>query len=240
MRKFALFLVLCCLTFALFTGCKAVKAGVEAYGHYRKGEVGAACKVVLAYGVDYGSRKLEAKAESVGLPTSLAQMQENVGKVIGGSTLLSRVTGALDGAIAATVAPMRPTFDRAIAQLKIPDEQAMLQSATAATDLFATQARSLLLSALKPCVQAQLAKDRLAGVSVQDAFDTLLKGWNALANSAPGRLLGFQARQCDLAEHLANTELDILFNAMRLKEKAIRLNPQEQDTELLRRVFGAR
>lgn len=132
-----------------------------------------------------------------------------------------------------------PIFWDAITEMTIEDGYDILHGEdTAATHYLREHTFTDLFELYSPQMQASLDKDLVAGVSAQQAWNTLTGQYNEIANSIIGQAAGLEPVNTDLGEWVTIKGLDGLFVKIAEEEVAIRTDPLARVTDLLRRVFG--
>jgi hypothetical protein len=134
----------------------------------------------------------------------------------------------------------KPIFWDAITGMTITDGYNILHGEdTAATHFLRENTFSGLHDLFAPVLQNSLDKDLVAGVSAQQAWNTMTGQYNDIANSLVGQLAGLSPVNTDLGSWVTTKALDGLFVKVAEEEKAIREDPLARVTDLLRRVFGS-
>lgn len=133
-----------------------------------------------------------------------------------------------------------PIFWDAITDMTITDGYNILHGEdTAATHFLREHTFSELQGLFAPVLQNSLNKDIVAGVSAQQAWNTMTNQYNTIANSLPGQIAGLEPVNSDLGTWVTVKALDGLFVKVADEEIAIREDPLARVTELLQRVFGS-
>jgi hypothetical protein len=133
-----------------------------------------------------------------------------------------------------------PIFWDAITGMTITDGYNILHGEdTAATHYLRENTFDQLFQLYAPKMQNSLDKDIVAGVSAQDAWDSMIGQYNTIANSLVGQAAGLQAVNTNLGDYVTRKGLNGLFVKVADEEKAIRHDPLARVTALLQRVFGS-
>ncbi len=118
-------------------------------------------------------------------------------------------------------------FVGAIRDMSVQDAKGILQGPdNAATQYFEQKTGSSIKTAMRPLVD-----DALAQVGAVQTFNRLLKQYQAIP-LAP-------KVDADLSGHVVDKGSEGIFHYLAEEEKAIRTNPLERTSDLLRRVFSA-
>lgn len=118
-------------------------------------------------------------------------------------------------------------FVGAIRDMSVQDARGILQGPdNAATQYFQGKTSTGIKSAMRPLVD-----DALAQVGAVQYFNSLLKQYRSIPLAPPV--------EADLTGHVVDKGSDGIFHYLAEEEKAIRTNPLERTTDLLRRVFAA-
>ena len=135
-----------------------------------------------------------------------------------------------------------PIFVNAITGMTINDGFAILKGENnAATTYLENNTRSGLMELYQPKIQNLLDKELVAGVSTNQAWNTLTSTWNNFVGSIAGQLAGYSNNDkinTNLDTYLTGKALDGVFIKLADEEEKIRTDPVAQVTDLLKRVFG--
>lgn len=196
------------------------------------GEIGSGLKEALRIGSDRTVGRLgrpdgflKDPAVHIPLPGILGQAQSAL-KMVGAGGLVDDLETRMNRAAEAAAPKARDIFFRAVAALTIDDAQGILRGPKdAATQYFRRTTARPLSDAMRPVIDQSL---RDAG-AVQ-----ALQSVTARFKSLPmGSML-----DVDLTGHVLQKALDGLFHYLAREEAAIRDNPAQRSTDLLRKVFG--
>ena len=132
-----------------------------------------------------------------------------------------------------------PIFKNAIRSMTITDAAKILFGAeNAATEYLKASTYNQLREAFAPKIGESLAKPLVAGVSTSETWNVLHNGFNKVAGSTAGMLLGLKKVDISLQDYVTERALDALFLKVAEEEKAIRTDPKARVNALLKRVFG--
>lgn len=161
------------------------------------------------------------------LPRSLAKAREFAARV-GLAASFDELQSRLNHAAELATPKAKSLFLGAIREMSVDDARAILQGPDdAATRYFERKTRGELAGAMRPLVDQSLA-----GVGAVNTFNQLLASYRRIPFAPP--------LEADLGAHVVDKGMDGIFHYLAAEEKAIRTNPVERTTALLRRVFGAR
>jgi len=127
-----------------------------------------------------------------------------------------------------------PIFAKAITDMSLQDAWGILKgNDTAATHYFRQHTTSQLQQAFRPIMSQSLNKKLVGGVSANEAWNKLAKAYNKVAAFSAS----LKTVNADLTNYATSKAVDGVFKKIALQEKAIRTNPMERTTDLLKRVF---
>ena len=160
------------------------------------------------------------------LPSSLRKARDYASKV-GLEGSFDDLEDRLNRAAELATPKAKNLFVGAIRDMSVQDAKGILQGPDdAATEYFRGKTGSSIQSAMRPLVD-----DALAQVGAVRTFNSLLAKYRAIP-LAP-------KIDADLTGHVVEKGSDGIFHYLAEEEKAIRTNPLERTTDLLRRVFAA-
>lgn len=161
------------------------------------------------------------------LPTALAKARDFASKV-GLEGSFNDLQNQLNRAAEIATPKAKQLFLDAIRTMTLQDAKGILQGPDdAATRFFERNTRTQIASAMRPLID-----DSLAQVGAINYFNQLLASYRRIPFAPPV--------EADLSAHVLEKGMDGIFHYIAAEEKAIRENPLERTTELLRRVFAAR
>ncbi|RMG05079.1 MAG: DUF4197 domain-containing protein [Nitrospirae bacterium] len=121
-----------------------------------------------------------------------------------------------------------PIFKKTIKELTFDDAMKILKGGdTAATDYFREKTYDELFASFRPVVSESMNQ-----VGVTNQYKSLLEKGKGLSPF-------LDTKEFDLDDYVTEESLDGLFRMMAKEEKAIRTNPAERVTDLLKKVFGS-
>lgn len=160
------------------------------------------------------------------LPDSLEKVQSAL-NAVGASGLADDLELRLNRAAEAATPQAKEIFWQAIEDMSLSDvEQIYNGPDDAATQYFQGKMTQPLVDSMRPVVDSAVAE---AG-AVQ-AYDSMIGQYQALPFMPDVK--------ADLTDHVLEKSLDGLFLYLGREEAAIRQNPAQRTTDLLKRVFGA-
>ncbi len=160
------------------------------------------------------------------LPDSLKKMDEALRK-FGMGRYADELVLTMNRAAEAAVPEARALLIGAVKDMSVQDAKAILTGGdTSATEYFRGKTSQKLTAKFLPIVRQAIAK---VGVAQK---------YNELTGNA-ARLGLIDERQTNLENYITQKALTGLFLMIADEEKAIRANPVEQGSKLLRKVFGS-
>jgi len=190
----------------------------------RQALVQGADRAVLQLGRDNGF--LSNQAVRIPLPPSLTRADILLRKV-GMRKYSDQLIVAMNRAAEQAVPEARALLVEAVDRMSIADAKAILTGPEdAATQYFRRQTEGALTARLQPIIQQTTQRVRVAEAYGQYA----------------GRAARFglmKKEDADLNAYVTRRALDGLYLTIAEEERAIRRNPMQQSTDLLRRVFGS-
>lgn len=244
-------IMVCIAAFTLLCGCIEGKnlssIGDNILGAARpsEAEIVSALKEALTIGAKEGAQALsknDAYYKSIYkilLPPDADGIIKHIARIPGGQKKLDDVLLGINRAAESAAASAAPIFANAISGMSVRDGMNILTGPdNAATAYLQKSTRSALLDAYRPNMQAALAKPVLAGVSAQDSWSLLMGSYNKLAGSLAGQIAGMNAVHSDLGEYVLEKAVDAIFLKIADEEKAIRANPLNYSSSIIKKVFG--
>lgn len=173
------------------------------------------------------------------LPEEARPIVDNIRLIPGGQELVEKAVLSINRSAEDAVKEAGPIFKNAIRSMTITDAATILFGpSNAATEYLKSTTYSQLREAFVPKIGASLSKPLVAGVSTADTWNTLHNGYNKVAGSTAGMLLGLKKVDINLQDYVTERALDALFMKVAEEEKAIRTDPKARVNALLQRVFG--
>ena len=215
--------------------------------------VSSGLKQALKVGVDYAVNSLGANngflnnsLVKIPLPENL-QKVEGIIRKAGGEKVANDLINSMNGAATKAAPKTAEIFVDAIDKMSLEDAQKILNGGkNAATDYFENNTTSSLKTMIAPIIQETMKENKVAGY--YDTFNSYYKqyGKGLVDNSSVGNLaksFGVDSylpgsSDQNLDEYVTDKAIDGLFEMIAEKEAAIRSNPVEQTTSLLKQVFG--
>jgi len=180
------------------------------------------------------------------LPENLEKIKTIVQKA-GGQKYIDDLELAINNAATQAAPKTADIFVKAIDKMSIDDAKTILNGKdSAATDYFKENTLSDLKALITPIVKESMSNNQVASYykSFNTFYQSNLKGYvesssimsYAKSFGADAYLPGNDDK--DLDEYVTNKAIDGLFVMIEKEEKAIRANPIERTTSLLKQVFG--
>jgi hypothetical protein len=210
-------------------------------------------KSALKKGVEYAVDELGADGGylnnaqvSIPLPENLQKVESAIRKV-GGDEVADNLITSMNTAATKAAPETAQIFVNAIEKMSVEDAQKILNGGdSAATDYFKTNTTASLKSMITPIIQETMQENKVAGY--YDTFNAYYKQYGAdiVENSqvvSMAKNLGVDSyipssSDQNLDDYVADKAIEGLFTMIAEKEAAIRSNPVEQTTSLLKQVFG--
>lgn len=246
MKKFYLILIL--VVFILVSGCSELMKILQSTGlPLTEEEVISGLKEALITGAQNSARKLAAENGYYGdelvkilLPDEAKIIVDNISKIPGGNKLVEDVILRINRAAEDAAKEVAPVFVNSIRQMTVRDAFGILNGAdNAATDYLRRTTYNELYNLYKPKIQASTEKKIIAGISTNEAWQSLTGKWNNVANSVAGKIAGLHPVNTDLNDFLTNKALSGMFLKIEQEEFKIRKDVSARVTPLLQRVFGS-
>lgn len=210
-------------------------------------------KAALKKGVEYAVDELGADGGylnnaqvSIPLPENLQKVEAAIRKA-GGDEVADNLIASMNSAATKAAPETAQIFVDAIEKMSVEDAQMILNGGdSAATDYFKSNTTASLKSMIAPIIEQTMQENKVAGY--YDMFNQYYQQYGAdiVENSQVMSLaknLGVDsyipaASEQNLDDYVADKAINGLFTMIAEKEAAIRSNPVEQTTSLLKQVFG--
>jgi len=210
-------------------------------------------KEALKVGVDYAVKTLgenngylNNSLVKIPLPENL-QKAETLIRKAGGEQIANDLINSMNKAATNAAPKTADIFLSAIEKMSLDDAKKILNGdENAATDYFKTNTTKSLKEMIKPIIQETMAQNSVA--RYYDTFNNYYKqyGKEYVENSSVMNLAkGFgvdsylpSSSEENLDDYVTQKAIDGLFTMIAKKEAAIRANPVEQTTSILKQVFG--
>ena len=215
------------------TGSGQDGAGSLAVSDLTESEIGKGLKEALRVGTDRVVEQLAAVDGFNGdpqihipLPPALQTVQSTLNR-FGLSGLADDLEVRLNRAAEAEAPEAKALFWQAIEQMTLDDVRAIYNGPdNAATTYFQGKMSLPLAERMQPIVDASLAE-----VGAIQVYDQLIARYRDIPLVPDVK--------ADLTAHVIERALDVMFHYVGVEEAAIRQNPAERTTDLLKKVFGA-
>jgi len=178
-------------------------------------------------------------ARKIPLPPEAQTIVDNISRIPGGQQQVDDLILRINTAAENASKKVGPIFGDAITSMTITDAVNILRgSNTAATEYFVRTTTDPLKAAFRPELNAALSQPFIAGISAQQAWNTLVTNYNTVANSVVGRVASLQPVNTNLNEFVLDKALTAVFNEMGDVEKNIRANPARFLSDMSTNVFN--
>ncbi|MBI1285290.1 MAG: DUF4197 family protein [Thiobacillus sp.] len=196
-------------------------------------EISAGLKEALTQGVDTAVAQLGAKdgffansALKIPLPPSL-QKAEKTMRMFGMGAQADELVLSMNRAAEAAVPEAKPLLLGAVKDMTLEDARGILTGGkTSATDFFRKKTEATLTERFGPIVKETTDKVGLA--QQYNQFAGLAAQFNLV-----------DKKQANVEQYVTQQTLDRLYTLIGEKEAAIRANPLQAGSDLLKQVFGA-
>jgi Protein of unknown function (DUF4197) len=169
---------------------------------------------------------LKNPAVKIDLPPKLAKA-ENMMRMLGAGDEMDKLVVSMNRAAEAAVPESKVLLKQALKQMTLEDAKHILTGGDdAATQYFKQATYTPLKAKFAPIISAATQKVKLA-----ETYDTVAKKAVALGILKP--------EDASLESYVTDKTLDGLFLMMAEEERAIRKDPLDQASGLLKKVFGA-
>ena len=210
-------------------------------------------KEALKTGVNYAVTQLgssngylDNSAVKIPLPDNLAKA-ETLLRSLGGNQMADNLINSMNTAASKAAPKTAEVFVNAIDKMSVTDAQAILSGGNeAATNYFKANTSDSLKKLIAPIIQETMKENQVA--TYYDTVNNLYKssakglvdnsGVMGMAKSfgVDSYIPGSSDESLD--EYITTKAIDGLFTMIGQKEAAIRANPVEQTSSILRQVFG--
>ena len=210
-------------------------------------------KAALQSGVTYAVKSLSKdggylnnSGVKIPLPTNLAKVEGLIRKA-GGEKMADDLILSMNKAATNAAPKTAVIFADAVKKMSVDDAQKILTGGDkAATEYFEKSSGMALKNAIKPIVQQSMKENSVASYydTVNDFYKTNVKGMvdnsglMSMAKNYGADAYIPSASDENLDDFVTKKAIDGLFTMIASKESAIRKNPIEQTTSLLKQVFG--
>lgn len=210
-------------------------------------------KEALKNGVTFAVKELGAKdgylnnsLVKIPLPDNLAKVETIIRKA-GGEEVVNNLINSMNNA-ATTAAPKTANiFIDAINKMSLVDAQKILSGDnTAATSYFKTNTTESLKKMITPIIQESMKENQVAqyyktaNSFYKSNISSLVENSSTMAMAKSFGVDSYIPSSSDkgMEEYVSDKAIDGLFKMIAQKESAIRQNPIEQTTSILKQVFG--
>ncbi len=210
-------------------------------------------KNALKVGVNYAVKTLgsengylNSSLVKIPLPENL-QKAETLIRKVGGNRIADDLIKSMNNAASQAAPKTAEVFIKAIEKMSLTDAKKILSGdKNAATNYFKTNTSDSLKKVVKPIIQKTMEQNSVA--SYYKSFNSYYKQYgkeyvesssvmNLAKNFGVDSYLPSSSDE-DLDDYVTKKAIDGLFTMIAKKEAAIRTNPVEQTTSLLKKVFG--
>lgn len=210
-------------------------------------------KEALKTGVNYAVTQLGANngylnnsAVKIPLPNNLAKV-ESIIRTAGGDKMANDLINSMNKAASKAAPQTAEIFIAAIDKMSVTDAQAILNGKNdAATNYFKANTSDSLRKLITPIIQETMKENEVASYyeTANELYKSNVKGL-VDNTSVMGLAKNFGVDSYipgnsgeSLDEFVTNKTIDGLFTMIAQKEAAIRANPLEQTSSILKQVFG--
>ncbi|RXJ68125.1 hypothetical protein CRV08_07655 [Halarcobacter ebronensis] len=210
-------------------------------------------KETLKIGVNYAVETLGKEngylnnsLVKIPLPENL-QKAETIIRKVGGDKVADELIASMNKAATQAAPKTADIFVKAIEKMSLEDAKKILEgNNNAATEYFKTNTSSSLKSVIKPIIEKTMEQNSVAGY--YDSFNSYYKQYakdyvNSTSVMSLAKNFGVDSylpssSDENLNDYVTQKAIDGLFSMIAKKEAAIRENPVEQTTSLLKQLFS--
>ena len=210
-------------------------------------------KEALKTGVNYAVTQLgstngylDNSAVKIPLPDNLAKA-ETLLRSVGGNQMADNLINSMNTAASKAAPKTAEVFVNAIDKMSVTDAQAILSGGNeAATNYFKANTSDSLKKLIAPIIQETMKENQVATYydTVNNLYKSSVKGLvdnsgvmgMAKSFGVDSYIPGSSDESLD--EYITTKAIDGLFTMIGQKEAAIRANPVEQTSSILKQVFG--
>ena len=215
--------------------------------------VSSGLKEALKTGVTYATTQLGStngylnnKAVKIPLPNNLSSAESIIRKA-GGDKMADDLINSMNSAASKAAPKTAEIFISAIDKMSLTDAQKILSGGNnAATEYFKANTTESLKKSIAPIIQETMKENQVAGY--YDSVNNLVKSSTGGLTQNSGVMGMAKSFGVDsyvpgnsnesLDEFVTNKAIEGLFTMIAQKEAAIRTNPTEQTSSILKQVFG--
>jgi hypothetical protein len=195
-------------------------------------EMASGLKAALVKGTEMGVDQLHKSGGylndpevKIPFPNELVKVKNTLNDM-GLSSLVDKAVESMNAAAEDAVIEAKPLFVNAIKEMTIEDAKGILfGNDTAATSYLRGKTSAGLQQAFRPKIQTSLDK-----VNATKYWEDVISTYNKIPL--------VQNVNEDLAGYVTDMAIDGLFNQIAEEEAAIRINPLERTSDILKKVFG--
>ncbi|MCT7552092.1 DUF4197 domain-containing protein [Aliarcobacter butzleri] len=210
-------------------------------------------KEALKNGVSFATTELgksdgylNNKSVKIPLPDNIKTIESVIRKA-GGDKMADDLINSMNSAASKAAPKTAEIFVDAIDKMSLTDAQKILNGGdTAATEYFKKNTTSSLKEAIKPIIEETMKENEVAGYydTLNNYYQSSAKGLvdtssvtNLAKNFGVDSYLPGNSNE-SLDDYVTSKAIDGLFTIIAQKEAAIRKNPAEQTSSILKEVFG--
>ncbi len=235
------------------TTTNQTKSTTQTSSNLSDSTVSSGLKEALKTGVKYATTQLGAtngylnnSAVKIPLPDNLAKAETLI-RSVGGDKMADDLINSMNSAASKAAPKTAEIFIDAIDKMTVADAQKILTGGNnAATEYFKSNTSASLKKAITPIIQETMKENQVA--SYYDTANNLYKS-NTKGLTQNSQVMGLAKNfgvdsylpgnsDESLDEFVTNKAIEGLFTMIAQKEAAIRQNPVEQTSSLLKQVFG--
>lgn len=235
--------------FIFLTGClgdlAAIQKTVTQDATPTNAEIIAGLKEALKVGAKDAAGSLSAtdgyfnSAYKILLPSEADVILTNLSKIPGGQKMVDDVILRVNRSAESAAKTAAPIFADAITNMSFSDAMGILRGGKdSATRYLDNTTRTQLVEAYRPGMNDALNTPMVAGISANQSWNVLVGSYNKVAGSIVGKIGGMEAVDTKLDEYVLNRAIDGLFSEVAIEEAAIRENPMQYTSGIIKKVFG--
>jgi len=196
---------------------------------------------------------LEDQAIKIILPPEMNRIIEDLREAPGGEQIyqatiqpiVKDLVTAINRSASDAATQAGPIFKSALTEMSFVDAWAILRGEynnagrRSATQYFQDKTSNSLSNLFQPSIDASLDKPLIANTSANTLWDKFLNAYNTVRKSPANLLMKLEpVEEPDLSNYVTRRALDGLFVKIADEEEAIRNDPYQYTSNIIRKVFG--